>query len=279
MRIRTTVAAVSGALALSAFAVPAAQADYEPKPASDRAAAFAAQAPADEIEGDTRITKVVVNGGKALSLGTTAKKTITAEVTATDAENIYEIHSFLWNGPGDKPEEDAIGFFGPDNPTGTCTVVNATTTTCKYSIEIDPAGMENKIAGTWKLWASAIGNDGDSHTNGVAGTTKILRASTLTANASPEPVVKGKTITITGKLARANWDTGVYAGYSAQPAKLQFRKAGTTTYTTVKTVNTNSTGNLSTTVTAASDGYWRWSFAGSSTTAPVTAAGDYLDVR
>ncbi|WP_274559880.1 calcium-binding protein [Streptomyces spiramyceticus] len=278
MRIRTTVAAVSGALALSAFVVPAAQATYEPKPAPDRAAALAAQVPADEIDGDTRITKVVVNGGKALSLGTTAKKTITAEVTATDPEGIYEIHSFLWNGAGEDID-NAVGFFGPTSPTGTCTEVSATTSKCKYSIVIDPALMENKTAGTWKLWVSAIGADGDSHTDSVAGTTKILRASTLSANASPEPVVQGKPITVTGKLARANWDTDVYAGYTAQPVKLQFRKAGTSTYSTVKTVNTNSTGNLKTTVTAASDGYWRWAFAGTSTTAPVTATGDYVDVR
>ncbi|MGW0546100.1 calcium-binding protein [Streptomyces altiplanensis] len=278
MRIRATVAAISGALALSALAVPAAQAEDAPKPAG-LSAALAGQAQADDVSGDTKITKVVVNGGKALSLGTTAKKTITAEVTATDPEGIYEIHSFLWNGPGDNPAEDAIGFFGPDDQTGTCTEVSATTTKCKYSIVIDPLLMENKTAGTWKLWVSAIGADGDYHENGVAGTTKILRYSKLTVNASPEPVVKGKTITVTGKLSRANWETYQYHGYTSQPVKLQFRKAGTSTYTTVKTVTSNSTGDLKTTVTAASDGYWRYSFAGTSTTPAVSAAGDYLDVR
>ncbi|MEU6009561.1 hypothetical protein [Streptomyces sp. NPDC047453] len=61
--------------------------------------------------------------------------------------------------------------------------------------------------------------------------------------------------------------------------KLQFRKKGTSTYTTVKTVTTSSSGNLKTTVKASTDGYWRYTFAGTSTTASATAGGDYVDVR
>ncbi|MFC9621796.1 hypothetical protein ACFTXM_18005 [Streptomyces sp. NPDC056930] len=44
-------------------------------------------------------------------------------------------------------------------------------------------------------------------------------------------------------------------------------------------MTTNSTGNLKTTVTASVDGYWRYTFAGTTTTPPATAAGDYVDVR
>ena len=47
----------------------------------------------------------------------------------------------------------------------------------------------------------------------------------------------------------------------------------------MKTVTTNSTGNLKTTVKATTDGYWRYSFGGSTTTASATAGGDYVDVR
>ncbi|MFE9849473.1 hypothetical protein ACFYPN_11755 [Streptomyces sp. NPDC005576] len=48
---------------------------------------------------------------------------------------------------------------------------------------------------------------------------------------------------------------------------------------TVKTVKTDSVGNLRTTVTASVDGYWRYSVAGTTTTPPATAAGDFIDVR
>ncbi|MEV8306825.1 calcium-binding protein [Streptomyces flavidovirens] len=276
MRIRATVAAVSGALALTALAVPAAQADDAPKTAG--LSAFAGQAKSDAVDGDTKITKAVVNGGKNLTLGTTAKKTITAEVTATDPEGIYEIHAALWNGAG-SDFENAKGFIGANSQTGTCTEVNSTTTKCKYTFVVDPALMYNNTAGTWKLWTVGIGADGDSVTKTAATTFKILRAGKLTADASPEPVRKGKTVTVKGKLSRANWDEIRYAGYSGQKVQLQFRKKTSNTYTTVKTVTTNSTGNLSATTTATVDGYFRYSFAGSSTTSAVTAAGDYLDVR
>lgn len=90
---------------------------------------------------------------------------------------------------------------------------------------------------------------------------------------------KGAALTVTGKLSRANWDDNQYHGYSPQSVKLQVRKAGTSTYTTVKTVTTSSTGTLRTTATATADGYWRYAYAGTTTTASANAAGDYVDTN
>ena len=59
---------------------------------------------------------------------------------------------------------------------------------------------------------------------------------------------------------------------------LQFRQRGGTTYTTLKTVRTSRTGTLSTTTRAGSDGFYRFVFAGTTTTGSVTAAPDYIDV-
>ncbi|WP_448315688.1 hypothetical protein [Streptomyces sp. CO7] len=47
----------------------------------------------------------------------------------------------------------------------------------------------------------------------------------------------------------------------------------------MKTVTTSSTGGLRTTVKASVDGYRRYRYAGSSTTAPATASGDCVGVR
>lgn len=44
-------------------------------------------------------------------------------------------------------------------------------------------------------------------------------------------------------------------------------------------MTTGSGGALRTTVKATTDGYWRWSFAGTSTTANATTTADYVDVR
>ncbi|MEE1768313.1 calcium-binding protein, partial [Streptomyces sp. JV185] len=45
------------------------------------------------------------------------------------------------------------------------------------------------------------------------------------------------------------------------------------------TIKSSSVGNLKTTVKASVDGYWRYSFAGTSTTPAVTTAGDFVDVK
>ncbi|WP_217206697.1 DUF5707 domain-containing protein [Streptomyces sp. AC550_RSS872] len=290
MRVRASVAIVTGALALTGLAVPAAQADSHPdlaSLASSSAKAGAAKstpfaAAADEAEGDTKITAVTVNGGKNIVVGTTQKKAFTVSVTATDPKGIHDAFAMLWHGPS---SENADGAIVPSNlddeQIGTCTNSSATTATCKITLIADPNEniYGNILAGTWKVWAAAAGNDGDYVIREAYKTAKVQRASKLTVNASPEPVKKGKTITVTGKLTRANWDRGTYNGYSAQPVKLQFRKKNSSTYTTVRTIKTSTTGDLKTTVKATQDGYFRYSFAGTSTTPAVNAAGDFVDVK
>ncbi len=288
MRIRATVAAVTGALALSALAVPAAQADdHMPNlaslvPSTSKATPFAAAAPADETVGDTKITSVTVNGGKNIVVGTTVKKSFTVSVTATDPEGIYDAYPVLWHGTDVDNADGAIVPESLDQEfVGDCTNSSATTATCKVTLVADPAVdlYSNILAGTWKVWVGAIGNDGDYIIRDAYKTAKVQRASKLTVNASPEPVAKGKTITVTGKLSRANWEDHKYHGYTNQPVKLQFRKKGSDTYSTVKTITSNSTGELKTTVKAATDGYFRYSFAGTTTTPAVNATGDFVDVR
>ncbi|MET8942379.1 calcium-binding protein [Streptomyces sp. NPDC004542] len=260
MRIRAAVAVVSGALALSAFAVPAAQ--------------------ADEVQGDTKISNVVVNGGKAVVVSATGSKTFTVSFTVTDDSGVNWAEAILYHG-ANIDDSDSGAVANTDDYRSTCTKVNATTSNCKASYTIDPGynASLNKLAGSWKVWAIATGKDADHVQKDNAKTFQVQRLSKLTANAAPEPVKKGKTITVTGKLTRANWETGTYGGYASQPVKLQFRKKGSSTYTTLKTVKTDSKGNLKTTTTASADGYYRYSFAGTSTTPAVSATGDYIDVQ
>ncbi|MET9515158.1 calcium-binding protein [Streptomyces sp. NPDC002994] len=255
MRSFAIGAALSGALALAIFTVPTAQ--------------------ADEIwGGDTTITNATVNGGKNIAVGTSNVVTFPGSITATDPDGIETAMVYVWHGTG----EDDMDMTVPRSPR-TCTAVNSTTKTCEVTFTIDPRGLANAWAGKWNVAVDAFDKGNGGISVDVYKNVNIQRYSKLTVNASPEPVAKGKTITITGKLTRANWETHDYRGYTNQPVKLQFRKAGTDTYTTVKTVNTNSTGGLKTTVTASSDGYWRYHFAGTSTTPAVKTAGDYLDVR
>lgn len=285
MRIRAIVAAVSGALALSAFAVPAAQAEdgrswnldhrftgTQPSSGEDSQRAFAAAAATD-----AKITSAVVNGGKPIVVGTKSKQTVPYTVTATDDSGIAGAAAFIWIGQS-IDDEESFGF-GPNEKSVSCKAVNATTTTCKGTITLNPAEMLNSDATWWRVGVFAGANDGEELERESVSKVRVQRFSKLTVNASPETVKKGKTITVTGKLTRANWDTATYKGYSKQSVKLQFKKKGAKSYSTVKTVKTSSTGTLKATVKASSDGTWRYSFVGTPSTSAVSATGDYLDVK
>ncbi|MFD5699699.1 calcium-binding protein [Streptomyces lasiicapitis] len=283
MRIRATVAAVSGTLALSALAVPAAHAGDEP--AAPKASASVAEV--SEAVGakraaaaDIQVTDVTVNGGKDVTLGTTAKKKFTLAITATDPAGIKLSSGFLWLGD-DLDTADLITPATEAEYNPTCVDVDATTRTCTVNVTADPARLGNLGAGVrWNVYA-AVRNSNDElvRFENLKSDIRLKRASRLTVNASPEPVKKGKTITVSGALTRANWDTKKYAGYTQQPVQLQFKKKGASSYSTVKTVKSDTKGNLKTTVKASVDGTFRYVFAGTSTTPAVTSAGDAIDVR
>ncbi|WP_329337811.1 hypothetical protein OG866_24450 [Streptomyces sp. NBC_00663] len=278
MRIRATVAVVSGALALTGLALPTAQAADSGTPYT-----------LDVSFSNFKIASSVKVGTSAV-VSTKVTYTLTHGSDVDPTASDFFTDPFLYRGTFGADSTPEL--YGDD--AATCTVTSATTATCTGTIDIHPADgdLSNANAGTWKGAAEAVDFNGQDPSSssldlskvgykdqGDLASLKVLRLAKLTANASPEPVRKGRTITVTGKLTRANWDTGTYSGYSAQYVKLQYRKAGTTTYTTVKTVKTSSTGALSTTVTASADGYYRYSFAGSPTTSSVSATGDYIDVQ
>jgi hypothetical protein len=248
---------------------------------------FAAGAYGNETQGDVQISNVAFDGGKNVVVDVYLK-TITVSGTFTHPSGIQDADFVLWRGPdGANPYEtyDDRIVSNEYYSHADCVASSATTSTCSQTFTFEPdwkysgTPLENADAGTWKVSVLGVAND-DSWTHAASyTTTRLQRHSKLTVNASPEPIAKGKTLTVTGKLTRANWDTLDYRGYTNQPVKLQFRKAGTTTYTTIKTMYTSSTGGLSTTVTASEDGYWRWNFAGTSTTPAVKATGDFVDVQ
>ncbi|WP_326628631.1 MULTISPECIES: calcium-binding protein [unclassified Streptomyces] len=237
--------------------------------------ATAAQAE-DGGEGNITIDKVVVNGGKPVVVGTTKVVSAKVSVTASDDSGIAETTYISAFGP--KPNfaqvwDDEI----------TCVKASATTSTCTGTLTFDPQAstgfVGNSAAATWNLGTLVSANDYDYIHRDAATTFKVQRYSRLTTNASPEPVKKGKTITVTGLLSRANWDTNKYMGYTQQKVTLQYRKKTSSTYTNVKTVTSSSTGSLKTTVTASADGYFRYKFAGTSTTPAVTSTSDFVDVQ
>ncbi|MGW2207923.1 hypothetical protein [Streptomyces sp. NPDC001781] len=304
MRIRASVAAVTGALALSALAVPAAHADgaasaYRTEAVKIVKGAHAASGKqgVKGVRGGTpyalNVTFSQFKVAKAIKVGTTNHVATTVTYTLTHGANVdITAHDFLngpylYKGSFDNPDNMLFG----DLP-ATCKVVTDTTAKCTGKIDIYPTDglLWNSDAGAWKGGALAIAYNGQDQENpdlskvGVAdkgglGSTSLQRYSRQTVNASPEPVRKGRTITVTGALTRANWEDNKYHGYTQQSVKLQFKKKGAGAYTTLKTVKTDSRGNLKTTVKASADGYFRYSFAGTSTTPAVDSTADFVDVK
>jgi hypothetical protein len=95
-------------------------------------------------------------------------------------------------------------------------------------------------------------------------------------NASPEPVSKGRKLTVGGTLKR---DTTAWKVFSGASVKIYFAADGAKTWTYEGTAKTTSTGHFSHTFTAAKDGTWRATYAGSTTYLAVTGSGDHVDVR
>ncbi|MFJ3302407.1 hypothetical protein ACIPSA_04665 [Streptomyces sp. NPDC086549] len=267
--------ALSGALALAGIAAPAASAATPNLVFSD----------------------VTVNKGKAIVVGTT--KTVTVPVTYTmtrPADLVIDNKKtfaavMLYRGTLKSLDNELDPEVMP-----TCTTTSTTDTTvtesCSENIPVDPTDYlyEAADATTWKaagLYAHFDGTVSDDFLStesdvaiwGNLTTVKVQRAAKLTVNATPEPAVYGKTLTVKGALTRANWETNKYSGYTGQQAVLQFRAAGTSTYKDVKAVTSGTAGALSTTVKATKSGYFRYVFAGTATTAAAKATGDYVKVN
>jgi hypothetical protein len=292
MRIRATVAAVSGALALSALAVPAShaadsawsvQAQAAKADAGQSVSSAKSALAADAAAADLGVTFSNLKVAKAVKVGTSAHVSTTVTYTLTHGAN-YDLTSddfangpYLYKGSFTAPDNVLFG-----QAAATCTVTSDTTANCSGKIDIYPGegDLINSDAGKWSAGALALQySTGDVSDQGPLGSTLVQRASQLTVNAAPEPVKKGKTVTVTGKLSRANWETNKYAGYATQKVVLQFRKKTSSTYTNVKGITSSSTGTLKTTTTATVDGYYRFTFAGTTTTPAVSATGDYVDVN
>ncbi|MEU9173187.1 hypothetical protein AB0D34_36405 [Streptomyces sp. NPDC048420] len=280
MRKLAIGAAVSGALALTGLVAPVASAADTP---------------------NLVFSGVTVNKGKAIVVGTTATVKVPVTYTLTRPSDLtidYKSNFagvMLYRGTLGSMQNTIEPTTTPPTCTTTATTDTTVTEACTETLALDPAEylFEAADATTWKaagLYSrmDQDNDDSDGHISlgynydawGPLGSgVQIKRAARLTVNASPEPVKKGKTITVTGKLTRANWETGTYSGYTSQKAALQFRAKGSNTYSAVKTVTSGTGGALKTTTTASKDGYYRYVFAGTSTTGAATAAGDYIDVQ
>ncbi|MER5898352.1 hypothetical protein [Streptomyces sp. NPDC001876] len=246
------------------------------------AAVVTAPAAHAEGRGDIRVVKTVVNAGGSVIVGVTNVKRFPIVMTIKDNSGVKDVT--------DVSAFNTSNGYGPVSYLGTsCKKSSSTTSVCTATMEIDPSWIDsygsgnegwdaNAVAGTWQVNATVRANDKDYWISDRIATFKMKRAATLTTDAAPEPVKKGGTLTVTGKLSRANWTDRKYHGYTKQVVKLQYKTPGGS-YHTVKTATTDSVGRLKTTVKASASGSWRWAFLGTTTTMKVVSTGDAVTVK
>lgn len=115
---------------------------------------------------------------------------------------------------------------------------------------------------------------------------RLLRATYVSGfNVTPEPVKKGKYVTVKGTLKRADWDKSAYVKYGAksQKVQIQFKAKGATSFRTVKTVTLGKKSEVKSKIkvagSLAQDGTYRLAYAGNGVSGPSVSVGDYVDVK
>jgi hypothetical protein len=129
--------------------------------------------------------------------------------------------------------------------------------------------------GQWNVTAFAEDNKGNRST-GISQVRDsfVIKYATKIAklNANPEPVKKGKTLTVTGVLQQAI--AGGWAPYAGKAVKVQFRKAGTSTWTNVGSVTSGANGRFAFITKAKGAGDWRAVYKGDTTKAKAISGID-----
>ncbi|NSL43416.1 hypothetical protein HO151_04250 [Streptomyces sp. 8P21H-1] len=242
---------------------------------------------AHAAESDISFSDVVINDGKPVVVGLSAE--VEASLTYTVKSKVA-LDSWWVQAYQGASSTDAYGLANTTTQ-WSCRQSSAggyTYRDCDETMTIDPddmpGGNGNKLvnsdATVWRTVGTAIKKNGGYDTDRLSGTVRLQRASRIqSANATPEPVTKGKQITVTGTVQRVNWSARRYDNYGGRSVKLQFKPAGSSTYSTVKSVTASGTGALKATVTASQDGTWRWRYSGNTTTGASNSAGDHVDVK
>lgn len=129
--------------------------------------------------------------------------------------------------------------------------------------------------GYWR--ARFIG--GADHLSSVSATDYVdvkYRTSISSFNAAPEPVKKGATLTVSGKLNRY---VSVWGPLGGKTVYIYFRPYGSATWSYMGVAGSDRYGKWSKGFKASRDGTWMAKYKGSDTYLPATSASDYVDVR
>ena len=143
--------------------------------------------------------------------------------------------------------------YSKDGRTGWKTVKTLTT-----GVDADPGSFAGTFAapgkGYWRAHYKGTPDFGASYSKVLHVTRTATRITG--ANASPEPVKKGKTITVTGKLQQ-QLASGAWKAYGSQKVTILFKAKGAATWQVLGTAVTKADGTFKKGFTAKKDGTWQ----------------------
>lgn len=150
----------------------------------------------------------------------------------------------------------------------------------QYSSTLSALPTSWKRHAIWQYDSSGVFPGDQNVFNGNYAGLKTLavgKASTTfrTMNVSPEPVKRGRTLTVKGTLHRD--DTG--APVPGAKVTVMFRKRGSSKWSGIKSTTTNGSGAFRTTVKARTDGSWEIVYRGGGSYLPAGSHNDYVNVR
>ncbi|MGW1728975.1 calcium-binding protein [Streptomyces sp. NPDC002306] len=252
-----TAAAFSAVLAAAAFAVPAAGADQN---------------------SDTEFWNFDVNQVRDHTVGVDAarKRVFMVGATVTDPSGVQSVSFELRHG------EDPAKADGLMVGRAHCVKLNATTSECAALLTADPNVnlRSNSLAGLW--FATPVAVDGDGNTTREDGPyLAYLKRNTYMSQtvASPQPVKKGKSLTVKAQMTVASWDKHKNVPLAGHQVLLQYRKGTTGPFVTLKKIKTDRNGWATATVKATADGAYRYDFAGTKLTLAAAGSADFVDVK
>ncbi|MER7853806.1 HtaA domain-containing protein [Streptomyces bacillaris] len=150
--------------------------------------------------------------------------------------------------------------------------VTAVTTDAKGAVTASATAQKD---GTWR--ARYAGTADRAAATSYADYVDVkLRTSVSGFDASPEPVRKGRTITVKGTLRTLD---GSWKNTSGHSVDILFQAKGSTKWSRLATVRTNGKGVFTKGFTAKQDGTWKARFKATSARLGTTSGGDYVDVR
>ncbi|MFF0432860.1 hypothetical protein ACFYU9_11615 [Streptomyces sp. NPDC004327] len=230
--------------------------------------------------GSITVGNVVVNSAKPIvPVVSGGEETYNARFTVDAPGGLGSAGLHFYHGAYANP--DGLLYIFP----GQCTKrTTGTTYDCTTEFHMNAAtyiGL-NKLAGAWSIAAWAHSADGASVYQGpVPGQATFRRSSAFAlTSVTPQPVTRGGTLTVKGRLTGAAWEYGAQTGLAGQKVELQFKKAGAgTTWTIAATGTTDATGAVTIRRAAWNDGSWRLVYGGSATSTWAPTSPKYVDVR